>query len=54
MRSDDQTHVVSGEKGLDDVWAETEADPAITWFPTVGILENEKLKFKLWLKHFDM
>ena len=47
MRSDDQTHVVSGEKGLDDVGAETEADAAITWFPAVGILENEKFKLKL-------
>jgi hypothetical protein len=39
MCSDDKTHVVSGEKGLYDVWTETKANAAITWFPTIGILE---------------
>ena len=42
--SDNEAHVISGEKGLYHIRPESKTNSSVTRFPTVGVLKKKKLK----------
>jgi hypothetical protein len=42
--SDNEAHIISGEKGLYHIRPESKTNSSVTRFPTVGVLKKKKLK----------